>query len=177
MKYLIKKLLTLIITLLLISFLSFAAFSVIPGDAALAKLGKDATEEQLTKMREEMGLDDPLLIRYSNWLQGAVHGDFGESYQYDGIAVSELLAERLPVTVLLAVVAMVIIVIFAVPLGILCARFSGGWLDTVINQITQIIMAIPAFVLGILLTYILGLILHVFSLVVSRFLIVCSSLF
>ena len=81
MKYFMKKICTLIITLLLISFLSFAAFSVIPGDAALTKLGKDATEEQLMNMREEMGLNDPLLVRYKNWLVDALQGDFGESYQ------------------------------------------------------------------------------------------------
>ena len=61
MKFFIKKLITLIITLLVISFLTFTAFSVIPGDAALSRLGKDATEEQLERARDEMGLNDPLL--------------------------------------------------------------------------------------------------------------------
>lgn len=163
MKYLVKKLITLIITLLLISFLSFAAFSVIPGDAALTKLGKDATEEQLMMMREEMGLDDPLLIRYKNWFADALHGDFGESYQYDNTEVRDLLAMRLPVTVLLAGMALVIILICAIPLGILCARFAGGWIDVLINQISQIVMAIPAFFLGVLLTYIFGLVLQFFQ--------------
>ena len=163
MKYLMKKLTTLIITLLLISFLSFAAFSVIPGDAALSKLGEEATEEQLMMMRKQLGLDDPLMVRYGRWLQDALHGDFGDSYQYENSSVSELLATRLPVTVLLACIALVIIVICALPLGILCARFSGGWLDTLINQITQIIMAVPSFFLGILLTYIFGLILKFFQ--------------
>ena len=163
MKYLVKKLITLIITLLLISFLSFAAFSVIPGDAALTKLGKDATEEQLMMMREEMGLDDPLLIRYKNWFVDALRGDFGESYQYDNTEVRDLLAMRLPVTVLLAGMALVIILVCAIPLGILCARFAGGWIDVLINQISQIVMAIPAFFLGVLLTYIFGLVLQFFQ--------------
>ena len=65
MKFAVKKLMTLIITLLLISFLSFTAFSVIPGDAALSRLGKDATEEQLAALREEMGLNDSLPERYA----------------------------------------------------------------------------------------------------------------
>lgn len=163
MKYLLKKLITLIITLLFISFLSFAAFSVIPGDAALTKLGKDATEEQLMMMREEMGLNDPLPIRYVNWLKNALQGDFGESYQYDNTPVSELLAVRLPVTVLLAVMALGIILICAVPLGILCARYAGSWIDVIINQLSQIMMAIPAFFLGVLLTYIFGLVLQLFQ--------------
>lgn len=163
MKYLIKKIITLMITLLLISFLSFAAFSVIPGDAALTKLGKDATEEQLMMMREEMGLDKALPVRYVNWLLGALHGDFGESYQYDDTQVSDLLKIRLPVTLLLAIMAFVIIFVLSVPLGILCARFAGGWLDMLMNQICQIVMAVPAFFLGILITYLFGLILHFFQ--------------
>ena len=163
MKYLIKKLTTLIITLLLISFLSFTAFSVIPGDAALSKLGPDATEEQIMAMREEMGLNDPLVVRYARWLGDALQGDFGESYHYEATTVNSLLADRLPVTVLLAVVAFVIIIICAIPIGILSARFSGGWIDTVINQLSQLVMATPAFFLGILLTYLFGLILHFFQ--------------
>ena len=163
MKYFIKKICTLIITLLLISFLSFAAFSVIPGDAALTKLGKDATEEQLMNMREEMGLNDPLFVRYKNWLVKAVQGDFGESYQYEDNSVNELLAARLPVTVLLAGIAFLIILLCSVPLGLLCARFSGSFLDTWINQVCQIVMAIPAFFLGMILTYVFGLILQFFQ--------------
>lgn len=163
MKYLIKKFFTLIITLLLISFLSFTAFSVIPGDAALSKLGKDATEEQLTAMREEMGLNDPLHERYLDWLGGAVHGDFGESYRYEETTVESLLSDRLMVTVLLSVIALVIILVLSIPLGILCARFSGSWIDILISQLSQVVMAVPAFFLGILLTYVFGLLLHLFQ--------------
>lgn len=163
MKYMIKKFMTLIITLLTISFLSFAAFSVIPGDAALTKLGKDATEEQLMMMREEMGLNDSLPIRYVNWLAGALHGDFGESYQYDNTQVSDLLRVRLPVTILLACMALVIILILGIPLGILCTKYRGKWLDTLIHQLCQLTMAVPSFFLGILITYFFGLILKFFQ--------------
>lgn len=163
MKYIIKKFITLIITLLLISLLTFTAFSVIPGDAAAAKLGTNATAEQIDALREEMGLNDPLPLRYVNWLGGVLHGDFGESYQYDDVSVASLLADRLPVTVLLSVLALIIILVISIPLGIVCARHSGRWLDTLINQLTQITMAVPAFFLGILLTYVFGLILHWFQ--------------
>lgn len=163
MKFLIKKLITLIITLLVISFLSFAAFSVIPGDAALSRLGKDATEEQIAALREEMGLNDSLPIRYGRWLFGAVRGDFGESYRYGNTTVKSLLADRLLVTVLLAAVSLVIILLISIPLGIASARFSGKWMDTVIHQLTQIVMAIPPFFLGIILTYVFGLALHFFQ--------------
>ena len=163
MKYFLKKLMTLIITLLLISFLSFTAFSVIPGDAALSRLGKDATEEQIENLREEMGLNDPIPERYGRWLLGVAEGDFGESYRYQGVSVSSLLADRLPVTVLLAVISLAIILVCAIPLGIISARYSGSVLDILINQVTQILMAVPAFFLGIILTYVFGLILHFFQ--------------
>mgnify|MGYP000672072210 CR=1 FL=1 len=163
MKFFIKKLITLIITLLVISFLTFTAFSVIPGDAALSRLGKDATEEQLERARDEMGLNDPLLERYGRWVTNAMQGDFGESYRYEGTSVRSLLAQRLPVTVLLAVISLLIITVISVPLGILSARFAGKWVDTLTNCLTQILMAVPSFFLGMILTYVFGLILHMFQ--------------
>lgn len=161
--YIVKKVIALIITLLLISLLTFMAFSVIPGDAASARLGTEATPEQVQALREEMGLDDPLPQRYGSWLIHALQGDFGESYQYDGITVAELLSDRLPVTVLLAALSLCLILLISIPLGIISARCRGGWLDTLINQLTQVTMAVPAFFLGMLLTYIFGLVLHWFQ--------------
>ena len=163
MKNIVRKIVTLIITLLCISFLSFAAFSVIPGDAALSKLGKDATIEQIEALREEMGFNDPLPARYSKWLSSAMQGDFGESYRYTGTSVKTLIARRLPITVLLAGISLVIIVVISVPLGILSARYSGKWVDVLTAQVSQVLMAVPAFFLGILLTYFFGLVLKFFK--------------
>ena len=82
MKYVGKKFVTLIITLLLISFLVFLTFDIIPGDAAMAQLGTEATPERLEALREEMGLNQPFLQRYGQWLIAFLHGDFGMSYKY-----------------------------------------------------------------------------------------------
>ena len=163
MKYIGKKFITLIITLLCISAVTFAAFTVIPGNAAITKLGVDATPEMIAELEKELGLDQPLPVRYLNWLKGAVKGDFGESLQYDNTTVTSLLAARLPVTVLLAVMAFILIIVVSIPLGILSARFSGKLPDIFINIITQITMAIPPFFLGIILTYIFGLLLQWFQ--------------
>lgn len=163
MKYFIKKIITLIITLLFISLLTFTAFSVIPGDAAISKLGVDASPEAIARVRAEYELDQPVMTRYVHWLEKALHGDFGRSYKYDTMTVTQLLKSRLPVTILLAVMSFVIIVVIALPLGMLSARFAGKWLDVLINQLTQITMAIPSFFLGIILTYILALSLKYFS--------------
>ena len=163
MKFFAKKLITLIITLLFISFLSFAAFSVLPGDAAVSRLGTEATEEQIEALRIEMGLNDPMPERYGRWLSGAVRGDFGESLRYTGNSVQSLIARRLPATVLLAVISLAIIVAVSLPLGIVSARFSGRWIDVFINQLTQVVMAVPSFFLGILITFIFGLVLKWFQ--------------
>ena len=163
MKYFIKKIITLIITLLFISLLTFTAFSVIPGDAAVSKLGVDASPEAIARVRAEYELDQPVLTRYVHWLGKALHGDFGQSYKYDTMTVTQLLKSRLPVTILLAVMSFVIIVVIALPLGMLSARYAGKWLDVIINQVTQITMAIPSFFLGIILTVIFGLVLKVFQ--------------
>ena len=84
MQTIVKKLFSLILTVLVISFLTFVIFSIIPGNAALAKLGVDATAEQIAALEEKLQLNDPLFIRYGRWLFGAVQGDFGESLQYSG---------------------------------------------------------------------------------------------
>ena len=98
MKYFIKKIISLIITLLVISLLTFTAFSIIPGDAALSKLGVDASPTAVENLRKEYGLDKPVIVRYGDWLADALHGDFGQSFKYSNKSVSELMASRLPVT-------------------------------------------------------------------------------
>lgn len=163
MKYLIKKIITLIISLFLISIVTFVAFSVIPGDATISKLGLNASPERIEELREEMGLDDPILKRYVNWLQDACHGDFGESLQYTGNSVKSLLLDRLPYSLTLLLLSLIIIIAVSIPLGILAARKKDSWVNGLILVITQITMAIPPFFLGILLTFIFGIALNVFQ--------------
>ena len=118
MKFILKKIGTLIITLVIISFLSFLAFSLIPGDAAVANLGMDADEAAVEALREELGLNRPVVVQYGDWLFSALQGDFGESTQYH-LPVSELVAKRLPATITLAIYSMIIITLVSFPLGML----------------------------------------------------------
>ncbi|MBQ2161190.1 MAG: ABC transporter permease, partial [Firmicutes bacterium] len=134
MKYVLKKFITLLITLFVISLLTFTAFSVIPGDAALSKLGIDASPEAIAELQQQYGLDKPILERYVDWAIHALQGDFGQSFNYTRMTVSELLSTRLPVTVILAAMSLLIIVLVSVPLGMLSAKFSGRWPDVLINQ-------------------------------------------
>ena len=82
MKYLAKKLAGFVMTMLVVSFLVFAAFAVIPGDPATAMLGTQATPEKLAALREQMGLNEPLLVRFGSWAVNFIQGDFGTSYKY-----------------------------------------------------------------------------------------------
>ena len=159
MKFILKKIGTLIITLVIISFLSFLAFSLIPGDAAVSNLGMDADEAAVEALREELGLNRPIYVQYGDWLWSAMRGDFGESTQYH-LPVSELVAKRLPATVTLALYSMIIVVVVSFPFGMLGTNKPGGILDTTMTVLSQIGMAIPQFFLGILLTFFFGIMLQ-----------------
>lgn len=162
MRYWLKKTVALVVTLLVSAFLTFLAFEVIPSDAALSKLGLDATKEEVEALREQMGLNRPLGVRYLEFLSHAVRGDFGTSTQY-GRNVGELLGKRLGVTLGLAFYSFFLIVIVSFPLGILSARRQrrgkNGW--SVL--LTQVMMAVPPFFLGMIITLVFGIILKVFT--------------
>ena len=161
MKYAVKKLGMMLLTMLIVSFLAFLAFQVIPGDPTNTILGTDATPEQVEALRAQLGLDRPFFVRYFDWLFSFVRGDFGTSYSYS-MPVSDMLSGKLGVTLLLAALSFLLTVVVSIPVGILGAD-RGGWLDKALTVSGQITMAIPPFFIGILLTYLFGLILHWFT--------------
>ena len=161
-KSILKRLLLLVLTVLLVTVLAFVAFSVIPGDPTDAILGLNATEEQIAALRAELGLDLPIHIRYWNWISAFVTGDFGVSYNFD-LPVAQLIAPKVGVTLTLAAMAFVLIVVISLPLGVLAARYEGGWLDKALTVLNQITMSIPNFVVGIVLMLIFGYILSWFA--------------
>lgn len=162
MKFIVKKIITLVITLFFISIVAFLAFQIIPGDPVLSLLGMNATEAQIEAMREQLGLNAPLVIRYGNWIAGLFKGDFGLSYHYQ-IPVADLLKDKFPVTLALAGITILFIIILAVPFGILNAKFMEKKFGRLLQIVNQIIMAIPSFFLGILITLLFGLILKWFT--------------
>lgn len=162
MKYFIKKTVSMIITLLIVSFLMFLVFEIIPGDAAVSKLGTEATPEQVERYRESMGLNDPVPVRYARWLAGYLHGDFGTSAKYDR-PVAGLLSDKLTVTLFLAVESFLLIFFISIPLGVLVAKYSGKAFGRISHLLMQIIMAIPSFFTGILLVFIFGITLKMFT--------------
>ena len=162
MKYLVKKVAGLVITLLVVSFLVFTAFSVIPGSPATAMLGTQATPEKVAALEAQLGLDKPLLERFGEWAIAFVQGDFGMSYSYQ-MPVGDMIREKIPVTLTLTLMAFVVMTAISVPLGIFCARHEGGLVDRVILMVNQVIMSIPPFFSGILITLLFGLVLHLFT--------------
>lgn len=162
MKYVGRKLVTMLITLLCISFLVYLAFDIIPGDAARAMLGTDVEPERLEVMREQMGLNKPFLERYALWLSGFVKGDFGTSYKYN-MPVRDMILSKLPITITMALISFAIMVVVSLPIGIYTAKHSGKWVDRVLMVVIQIMMSVPHFFMGILITYVFGLVFKLFT--------------
>lgn len=162
MKYFIKKFCTLIITLFAISLLSFLAFQVIPGDAALSKLGTGATEQKQETLRREMGLDKPVLEQYAIWLKNFSRGDLGESYTYS-MPVSEMIREKLPVTLAITALSFALMLAVSIPLGLLAGKYAGRMPDKILTVCNQFVMAVPGFFMGILITCVFGLALRWFT--------------
>lgn len=168
MKYFAKKTLTLIITLFMISIATFFVFQVIPGDAVANMLGTEATPEREEALRQQLGLDEPVPVRYIEWIKGVAHGDFGRSYRYaenmnEMMSVSRLIGDKLPVTLTLAVLSLIMTVILGFFIGIVWAGCKSSTLDAVFGIITQGAMAVPSFFLGILIIFFFGIILRLFT--------------
>ena len=162
MKYAARRILALFITMILVSFLTFAAFHIISGDPARAILGMNATETQLELLRHEMGLDKPFIVQYFNWLLGFFSGNLGISYSYRQ-PVAALIIPKLKVTLVMVLISFVIIVICSLPLGLRAAQKSGSRLEWLWTTINQLCMAVPAFFLSILVSYVFGIVLKFFT--------------
>ena len=139
-----------LITLLVISVIIFFMVELLPGDIAQAVLGQGATAENLAALREQMGLNDPAVVRYLHWLRGAVVGNFGESI-ISGERVSTIITERFINTLFLAAYAAVIAVPFAITLGIIVALLRNTLFDRVANVLTLTSISSPEFFLGYIL--------------------------
>ena len=162
MKYAARRILALFLTMILVSFLAFAAFHIISGDPARAILGMNATEKQLEMLRQELGLNKPFIVQYFNWLLGFFSGNLGISYSYRQ-PVAALIVPKLKVTLVMVLISFVIIVIFSLPLGLRAAQKSGSRFEWIGTTIDQLCMAVPAFFLSILVSYIFGIVLKFFT--------------
>ncbi len=148
------RLLRLLATLLAVTFLTFSMLELLPGDPVDVLLPPDAnrTPELVAQIRAELNLDDPFFVRYFDWLTNFVTGDLGKSY-ITGQTVADTIADRLPITLELAVLSIGMALIIAVPVGILGAYKQGKWPDTVTSAGVQVALSVPNFIFGIFLIW------------------------
>lgn len=155
----IKKILTAIPVLLIVSIVLFLLLNVMPGDAADSISSADATAEEIEQLRESMGLNAPIYVQYLRWVKNVVKGDFGVSL-LNGASVTEKIATRLPVTLELTLLAMLIAVAIALPMGVLSATHRNGILDSVASFVSMIGVAVPHFWLAMMLVLLFAVNLH-----------------
>lgn len=163
--FIIRRLLHGLIVLILVTILVFFAMRLLPGDPLLIYLAQknqnvqELPPEVIEELRHEYGLDKPLPVQYLNWLGNLLQGKLGESYFYSQ-TVSELLKERVPITLYIGVIALLVSAIVGISVGVLAAVRRGKWVDNVVTPLTYIGVTVPIFWLGILMIYAFGLKLH-----------------
>ena len=150
LRYLIRRFGAFVPTLLAASFLIFVFIRLIPGDPAAIMLGDQATPEAIDALRAEMGLEESLVVQYLKWLSAVIQGDLGDSIFFQ-IPVLELIADGLETSVLLALMTMVWIVVFGLPIGMLAAARRGTWLDQSLSGISMFLASVPTFWVGLYL--------------------------
>ncbi|OGO01106.1 MAG: peptide ABC transporter [Chloroflexi bacterium RBG_13_52_12] len=159
--YIIRRVLLAVFCLFMITLIVFFAMRLLPGDPIIIYIGQSQqlstlSEEGMQKLREEFGLDKPLMVQYLNWVSGLVRFDFGNSIFYH-MPVGTLLRERYPVTINLGIYAFVISTVLGIMAGVLAAVRRGRWADKIVTPLSYVGITMPVFWLGILMIYVLGL--------------------
>ena len=161
MRYVTKRLLSLIPVLLVVSILVFSLMHLAPGDPASAILGMDATAADLERLEEELGLNLPLYEQYVRWVVGVLHGDLGRSYFMEE-SVGQAIAGHFRPTLSLALFAELIALVLALPAGVYAACRRGRPADRIVMLLSLLALAVPGFILGLLLILLLGVLLALF---------------
>lgn len=151
-KYIVRRIISLIPVLFFVSVIVFTITRIIPGDPAAVMLGETATQEAIERLRESLGLNDPLPIQYSHFLGDLLRGHLGDSPAYNK-PVTELIARTLPNTLLLGLTAIFLALLIAVPIGILSARKQNSLIDYLSMLISLVGVSMPVYWLGMMLVY------------------------
>ncbi|MEB4616387.1 ABC transporter permease, partial [Leucobacter sp. M11] len=143
LSYVGKRLLALLPVLFVVSIVIFSLVHITPGDPAMTILGPEASQKQLDELREQLGLNQPLITQYLSWVGGILTGDFGDSL-FLKKPVLTAISDNIVPTIQLALLAQIITVLVAVPLGTLAAKRRGSFLDSGVQGFTLIGMAVPS---------------------------------
>jgi len=157
-----KRIVITLITLFLVSVLTFGIFRLIPGDAALLSLGTEASQEQIEALRAEMRLDRGFPEQYVSWLRDFLTGRLGNSARFRGTSISEIILDRLPVTFSLALLSFIFVIIIAAAVSLFSVRKKNSLIDRIVTTLTAVNISMPGFFLGILFIWIFGLIFNLF---------------
>ena len=149
-QYIVQRLISALVVVLGVTFAVFLIIQLVPGDPARVILGVQANDENVAALRERLGLNEPFLVQYGNWLGNALRGDLGKSL-ITGQEVTPQIKQRLPATLELAALALLIGLAIALPAGIISALKPGSMIDVISSVGSQVGVAIPDFWLGIML--------------------------
>ena len=157
-KFIASRLTRLVLTVLVVTFVTFVGVNVLPGDAinALIPIQSQTDREFVEQVREEWGLNDPMIVRYGRWLGDAVQGDLGDSI-VTGQAVTDEITHRLPITLEIMAVAVGLSLLIAGPLGAFTGYREGRRSDRVVSGVAQAGLSLPSFVTGLILIYVFAL--------------------
>jgi peptide/nickel transport system permease protein len=159
MRYAIFRMLNVVPTLVVVSILVFLVTYLIPGDPAVVMAGTEAPPAVVAEMRHRWGLDQPIYVRYAVWLTNLAHGDLGESY-FSHQTVLQLVGHAFPVTLELAILALVVALLIALPTGVISAVKAGSTFDLAATAGGFVGLSIPGFWLGIMMIYVFAVALH-----------------
>ena len=149
-RFIAKRIISVIPVLIIVSIVIFSLIHLVPGDPATAMLGDLATEEDIAALRIRMGLDKPLIEQYFIWIGNIFHGDFGMSV-VNNETVGSLIISHIRPTISLAIYALVIAAVIAIPLGMIASRKKGSAIDHVVSVISLAGISLPSFLLGLFL--------------------------
>ncbi len=150
MAYIINRLLSVALTLLLISLITFVVTNILPGDVAMVIMGTQSNPEALEGLRESLGLNDPLIVQYGRWITGMLTGDWGRSLVFKE-AIGPLIADKVTASALIVVMSMSIALTAAIPLGVWAAVHRDKWQDNAASTTALLGVSLPDFFWGIML--------------------------
>jgi peptide/nickel transport system permease protein len=163
-RHILHRLIALVPMLLGLSIASFALVHVVPGDPALVMLGGEGTPQQVAELRQQLGLDRPLPVRYWEWLTRVLRGDLGESL-YNRTRVMDELTWRLPTTLTLVLMSLILSIGIGVPAGLVSAVYRNTWVDHAARLLTLVSLSLPSFWLGLMLIILFSLKLNLLPIV------------
>lgn len=150
--YVIRRILATVPIMGIVAVFVFLLLHLSPGDPAVIIAGDFATTDQIAKIRDQLGLNDPLYVQFGTWLVNLFQGDMGRSI-YSGLPVTRLIGQRIEPTLMLTLTTMLIAVTLAIPLGVVAAWKVGTWVDRVVMTFAVLGFSVPVFVLGYVLIY------------------------